>query len=213
MRSTSSFPFRFNFFGRPVDKTVEMRKTTRPPRSYRTQRVESQNLPSGDDPATEAVAMTSIQSTGFSSALYAQRTQTTPVKMSDQMKEDFTEALKSAGVSESDIPALLEEIQQTVDEVVASGSANGRRDVIKQAVDQVLEKNGVDTEKFGAAMQARRPGGPPPPPPGGAPVSEEDSVSLFDSVLNSTDEENETTLLELILQNLDKTGSLFDAEA
>lgn len=157
--------------------------------------------------------MTSIQSTGFSSALYAQRTQATPVKMSDQMKEDFTEALKSAGVSESDIPALLEEIQQTVDELVAGGSANGRRDVIKQAVDQVLEKNGVDTEKFGAAMQARRPGGPPPPPPGGAPVSEEDSVSLFDSVLNSTDEENETTLLELILQNLDKTGSLFDAEA
>jgi hypothetical protein len=130
------------------------------------------------------------------------------------MKADITEALKVAGVDESDIPGLLDKIQQAIAELTASGAPAGGPDALKKAVEKVLEESGVDVAKFDAAMKARRPQGPPPPPPGGASALEEEGdQNLFDLMSTDATGDTEDSLLELLLQRLNDTGSLFDATA
>jgi len=87
-----------------------------------------------------------------------------------KMKSMFESAAKTAGVSESDIPSLMEKVQKAVDAAKSNGSKDPR--AIKTAVDGVLKENGVDVEKFQAAMDAQRPQGgqrPSGPPPAGGP--------------------------------------------
>jgi hypothetical protein len=158
--------------------------------------------------------MLSVQATGSSSLLYAQnvhKARQPSTDMSEQMKADFTEALKSAGVDESAIPELLEKIQEAVATVTSSSTSGDLGDVIKQTVQSVLQENGVDVAKFDAAMAAQRPQGPPPPPPAAASSNQSDQQNLLDLLsVNATDDTQESLIQQLLAQ-LRNTGSLFDA--
>jgi hypothetical protein len=155
--------------------------------------------------------MLSIQSAGLSSALYTQNVQRPTRDFSAQMKSDFTAALKSAGVDESEIPTLLEKIQEAVAGVTSTESSTDKGEAIKQAVQAVLKENGVDVDKFDAAMEALRPQGPPPPPPGGASSVDGNQQSLFQTDATDETEDSNQSLIELLLEQLNGNGSLFDA--
>lgn len=160
--------------------------------------------------------MLSVQATGPSSLLYTQHTQRArqpSTDMSEQMKADFTEALKSAGVDESEIPGLLEKIQATVAQLSSSATSGDPGEAIKQTVQSVLKENGVDVEKFDAAMEAQRPEGPPPPPPTAAASDQSDQQSLLDLLAANASDDTQESLIQQLLAKLRNTGSLFDTSA
>jgi len=64
-------------------------------------------------------------------------------------------ALKTAGVDDSKVSGLMDEVQKAIDKVKSAGGTGNQRDAIKQAVDGVLKDNGVDIQKFQAAMKAQ----------------------------------------------------------
>lgn len=76
------------------------------------------------------------------------------------------QALESQGITGSALTDLRSKIDDAVKQAKANGgdgSTDGR-EAVKSAVDQVLKDNGVDVEKFQAALRPTRGGGPGGPP-------------------------------------------------
>lgn len=193
-------------------------------------------------------SMSAINSVGSSTAMqYAdqlRQRQGGPSSGKDfaaNMKSMFESAAKTAGVSESDLPGLMEKVQKAVETARSSGSKDPS--AIKAAVEGVLKDSGVDVAKFDAAMEAQRPQGMPggkrpsgPPPAGGPPggahgprggdkpqraesTDETDSTEqtelekLIEALTSGTTDEDKQSLLALIKQQSSGTGTLLDIAA
>ncbi|MGC4004332.1 MAG: hypothetical protein QM811_14920 [Pirellulales bacterium] len=143
-----------------------------------------------------------------------------------QAEDGFSDALKSAGVDDSQVDDLLSQIQDAVS--TAKESSDGSDPAsIRAAVQGVLRSNGVDVAKFEDALHADRTGGPPPPPPGatsGSPASkltsaledvglDDDQISsLFESLQSAVvaaedDEDDATDPLAVFQQTLEKLSA------
>ena len=102
------------------------------------------------------------------------------------------QALESQGITGSALTDLRAKIDDAVKQAKANGgdgSTDGR-EAVKSAVDQVLKDNGVDVEKFQAALRPTRgggPGGPPPPKDsdGGDADKDGDGASALTKTLQS----------------------------
>jgi hypothetical protein len=120
-----------------------------------------------------------------------------------RLKEDFTSALKSAGVDDSKIPELLSQI-----EAAFNNSSDGTPEDIHNAINSILENNGVDVQKFEASIQSlrkkestqRTEGGRPSSPP---------SKSDFESALKNAgvNEADIPDLLNTILRTISNLKS------
>jgi hypothetical protein len=79
-----------------------------------------------------------------------------------QRQSDFASALQSAGVDPSKVGDIQSQIDAAVQSVRQDGSTStsgtDQRAAIKQAVDGVLQQNGVDVTKFDAALKAQHAG-------------------------------------------------------
>jgi hypothetical protein len=147
-----------------------------------------------------------------------------------RMKADFESAARSAGVKDEDIEGLMKQVQ----EAASSASQSGDRDAVKNAVDTVLQKNGVDMDKFHAAMEANRPkggpggghgprgaGGPPPSggPGGGAGTQSANSPSsqiqelLKQLQSGESSDTDQSDLVSLLKQLTGDSGGLVDVAA
>jgi hypothetical protein len=81
----------------------------------------------------------------------------------------FNEAAVAAGLDTEEVAGVQDEIQAAI--AAATKKSDGttdQREVIRGAIDGVLQKHGVDLEKFRSAMQSSM-GGAGGPPPGGPP--------------------------------------------
>lgn len=70
----------------------------------------------------------------------------------------FGKALEAAGVDPSKVADVQKQIRQAVEGVSKTGQRPDG-DALKAAIDGVLKDNGVDVEKFKAALEAARPPG------------------------------------------------------
>ena len=82
----------------------------------------------------------------------------------------FLQAALAAGLDTNSVNGLQDEIDSAISSATQSaGSGTDRRQTIMDAVDGVLQKHGVDLDKFKSAMQPPSgAGGAGGPPPGGA---------------------------------------------
>lgn len=98
-------------------------------------------------------------------------------------EEAFTEAALAAGLDPEAADGLQDEIRSAIAEALKSSEdQTDRQQVVRDAVDGVLEEHGVDLEAFKSRMEPPhgKAGGPPPegPPPDGAGQTEVDSQFL-----------------------------------
>jgi hypothetical protein len=110
--------------------------------------------------------MSAIGSIGSDSeSLLAQRLQNLRVSQSSadreaQRKAELEDALKAAGASADQLPDLEKQIQSAVQSTQPNGGdSTDRRAAIRDAIDSVLKKNGLDSAKFEAQMKAQHTGG------------------------------------------------------
>jgi hypothetical protein len=77
-----------------------------------------------------------------------------------QRQSEFASALQSAGVDSSKVGDIQSQIDAAIQSVRQNGGSSGtdQRTAIKDAVDGVLQKNGVDVSKFDAALKAQHAG-------------------------------------------------------
>jgi hypothetical protein len=84
----------------------------------------------------------------------------------------FKEAALAAGLDPNAAEGLQDEIEAAITAATQkSDSATDRRQVVQSAIDAVLQKHGVDLEKFRSQMRPAM-GGPGGPPPQGGPPSD-----------------------------------------
>jgi hypothetical protein len=103
--------------------------------------------------------------------------QTGTARGNDARRADFDAKFKAAALAAGLDPTAADSLQDEIDAAVSavaqtSDSSADQRETIKGAIDAVLQKHGVDLEKFKSEMESgmRGAGGPPPngPPPSGA---------------------------------------------
>jgi glycine cleavage system regulatory protein len=113
--------------------------------------------------------MSSIESmSGLSTSGILQATRGNDSRRAE-FEAKFTEAALAAGLDPKAADGLQDEIKAAIAAATQkSDSATDRRQVIQNAIDGVLQKHGVDLEKFKSQMQAGM-GGPGSPPPNSGP--------------------------------------------
>jgi len=138
----------------------------------------------------------------------------------------FEHAAESAGLDLSTVEGLRERVQQAVEEAVRGAQSEDPKaamQAIQEAVDRVLEENGIDPEEIRSRMASAQtgagprgteaPGGPPPggmrggPPPGGMtgspPPGAPAGGPTGSPAADSTDAETEAdTELEKLLEGI-----------
>jgi hypothetical protein len=121
---------------------------------------------------------------------------------------DFTEALEAVGVDSETADTLQEEIQSAVSAAIAyaqeSGDTTDLREVIKSAIDETLEANGLDPAEVMSqmappqggegGMSAEGMGGmaPPPPPPEESSTESDTTSTLLSDTTDSSETESTT---------------------
>lgn len=150
-----------------------------------------------------------------------------------RMQSVFASAAKAAGVSDSDIPGLMQQVKKAVEAAKSDGSKDPGS--VRTAIEGVLKNNGVDVAKFNAAVEAQRPKGGPGGPggahkhhhkkPSGTEASsgteaalQSDSTQQTElqkliATLQSGNEQDAQTILQTIKQQSTGNGTLFDAAA
>lgn len=84
--------------------------------------------------------------------------------------DKFKEAALAAGLDSTAVDGLQDEIDAAISAATeSSDGTTDQRETIKNAIDSVLEKHGVDLEKFKSEMEAGMGGAGGPPPAGGPP--------------------------------------------
>jgi hypothetical protein len=153
--------------------------------------------------------------------------------------DPLSQALESMGITGDDLTSLLDQINTAVGTAVQSAEDSGDttdfQTIIKNAVDQTLEDNGIDPKDVQAQMQSStgEVSNMPPPPPGGMPPtgSSEDTTTEDSTSTTSTSSSGSTTstdqidelikLLQDLLSQLQSgtstndslTGYLFDEQS
>ncbi|MGB7329029.1 MAG: hypothetical protein WBD31_29380 [Rubripirellula sp.] len=112
-------------------------------------------------------------------------------------EEELSNALSAIGVDDDKAAEILSQVQEAVDAIQSGStdpSANG--ELIRDAIGEVLEANGVDPAEVGDFIKANRPSGPPPH--GRPPGSEATSVESALAAANVSEEDIEALLNELV---------------
>lgn len=81
-------------------------------------------------------------------------------------QDAFTSALEAVGVDESKVAEILKQVREKVAELSSSGNGSAPQDILKTAINSVLDQNGVDKTAFQQAFDSALP--LPPQPTGGA---------------------------------------------
>ena len=73
---------------------------------------------------------------------------------SGAMRQAFARAAEEAGVDPSKVADLQKQIDQAVQQARQNGGSGDPRTAIQNAINGVLQKNGIDSTKFDDAMKA-----------------------------------------------------------
>ncbi len=134
----------------------------------------------------------------------------------------FKEAALASGLKAEDVDALQADIQAAVAQVKeSSNGTTDDRDATKSAIDSVLQKYGVDMEKFQSAMKppSGGPGGAGGPPPGGGPqgggkaefqaqfMQAAEAAGLDSSSADELQEEIDATISNLLSSSSDSSDT------
>jgi hypothetical protein len=127
-----------------------------------------------------------------------------------EFETKFNEAAVAAGLDSSAVEGLQDEIKSAISAALkTSDSTTDRQQVIEEAIDGVLEKHGVDLEKFQSEMQSTMgtAGSPPPggPPPGGARGAEFESKFNDAAIAAGLDADKADELQEKIKTTIEET--------
>ena len=136
---------------------------------------------------------------------------------SNDFETNILNAAVAAGLSTDEVDTVQDEIKAAIAAAKKdSGSSADQGAAVRNAIDGVLQKHGVDLEKFRSEMQSSMggpggAGGPPPggPPPGGAGLESKFNDAAVASGLDAskTDELQSKikSMIEETLQNSDGT--------
>lgn len=95
--------------------------------------------------------MSSISSNGFSAAqaFGSHRGHHAHAPIAEQ-KQAFNNALKQVGLDDQ----AAQNVQDQIDAAIKQNGKSGGRDAIRKTIDDILTKNGVDTQKFQQALRS-----------------------------------------------------------
>lgn len=95
-------------------------------------------------------SISGISSNSFTAALR-------PRQDDDQRRAAFDQALISAGADQSKLADIHEQIEKAIASASSNAAARPDRKSVENAVNSVLQANGIDVQKFQEALKATRP--------------------------------------------------------
>jgi hypothetical protein len=131
-------------------------------------------------------------------------------EMQAEMDQKFEETLQSMGIDDETIAKIQDEIKSAVSEAVDSqGEDANSRDAVRDAVDSVLQKYGVDLDEFKSQFKPPAGGMGPPREESNSSTTDDESSSSDNrllSYLNSNSNDITSALLKSLLPLVNETA-------